>query len=38
MVTRGTEGYLTEGIDGLVVVVVVVRGDGSVDRVVLAET
>lgn len=43
-VTLGT-GYLIEGIDGLltvvvvdVVVVVVVNGDGTVERVVLAET
>lgn len=40
MVARGTGGYLTDGIDELVVVVVVVvvKGDGTVDNVVLAET
>lgn len=41
-VARGTAGYLTAGIDGLAVVVLVivlvVNGDGTVDSVVLADT
>lgn len=40
-VARGTAGYLAAGIDGLevvLVVVLVVNGDGTVDSVVLADT
>lgn len=41
-VARGAAGYLIAGIDGLVVVVLVivlvVNGDGTVDNVVLADT